>query len=102
VRAAALSALALVLAACSTGPVLVGPRPTGQEASTHVEGSSCGLLLFGVLPLGVNERLQRAYDEALVETGKRELVDTKIRDRWYVIPLLGVGLCTDVEGRTAG
>ena len=97
-RAAALSAIAFVLSGCSSGPVLVGPRPAGQEVVTQVEGSSCGLLLFGVLPIGVNERLQRAYDSALIESGKRELVDTKIRDRWYVVPLLGVALCTDVEG----
>jgi hypothetical protein len=98
VRAAIFVVLAFVLAACTTGPVLVGPRPTGQEVVTQVEGSSCGLLFFGVLPIGVNERLQRAYDDALAASGKRELADTKIRDRWYVVPLLGLWLCTDVQG----
>ena len=99
IRTAVVS-MALAFAACSSGKVVVGPRPSGQEVITRVDGSSCGFLLFGVLPIGVNERLQRAYDDALMETGKRELVDTKIRERWYVVPFLGVSLCTDVEGVT--
>ena len=89
-----------LLAGCSSQRVLVGPRPplgyrTGEETVT---GSGCGILIAGLIPAGVNTRTQRAYDRALAGRGTG-LTDTKIQYSWYVIPAVGLMLCTDVEGK---
>jgi len=72
----------------------VDPVP-GSELS---RGSGCGLLLFGVFPIRVNSRLERAYRDALDGRGT-SLADTEISESWYWIPEIGPILCTSVAGR---
>lgn len=99
----ALRRLALVLAlpllaGCSSGPVKIGPQPTSTTRLLGVgHGSGCGLLLFNLVPLGVNGRVEKAHEEAQISVGKRDVTDTKVRERWYLVPLVGTVLCTDVE-----
>ena len=61
------------------------------------QGSGCGLLLFNLLPMGVNDRVDSAYREAQVALGDRDVSDARIKERWYGVPLFGTVLCTDVE-----
>src|SRR5213594_2224249 len=82
---------------CASRATLVGPRPPssvtlGEERSA----GACGFLLFGVLPLGVNSRTERAYAGAL-EAGDQGLTDTELRYSWWLIPG-GVLLCSVVRG----
>ncbi len=95
--AAALVALALA-GACSSAPVRIGPRPPANPTLlSAAEGSGCGFLLLNLLPLGVNGRLHAAYREAQVALGERDVVDSRITERWYAIPLVGTMLCTEIE-----
>ena len=88
-----------LLEGCSSERVGLGPRPRQDyRAGDTVQGSACGLLLFGIFPINVNTRTERAY-EAAVGGNLEGLTDTQIRYSWYGIPLAGLLLCTDVEGR---
>ena len=97
--AIALSSLALE-AGCSSGPVMVGPRPPASyQAEQRAEGDACGFLIFGVIPSGsFKRRTEIAYQRAL-KGGGHALTDTSIRHRWYVIPFVGYLLCTHLEGK---
>jgi len=61
------------------------------------KGSSCGMLLLNAFPMGVNGRVDAAHAEAQAALGTRDVVDVRIRERWYGLPLVGTILCTDVE-----
>ena len=98
-RRSVIAMLALVLlGACSSTGVRVGPKPPANAALlSTAQGSSCGMLLLNILPMGVNGRAQAAYREAQVALGDRDVSDAKIREHWYGLPLVGTVLCTDVE-----
>ena len=94
----ALSTLVIVAAAC-TGPLVkVAPEPPTQYVTTTSgQGSACGFSLFGVIPIAVNDRAQRAYDEALKASGGTGLTDVNVTERWYWA-YIGVVFCTDIDG----
>jgi hypothetical protein len=92
-----LAALALC-AACSGSLAKIAPEPPAGYTTTKIgSGSSCGMNLFGLIPLGVNGRAQRAYDAALKGAGGSGLTDVKVTERWYWV-YVGNVYCTDVEG----
>lgn len=85
-------------AGCASSAVLVGPRPvSAAPAGETVEGSGCGLLVFGLIPAGVNTRTERAYKNALGGRGTA-LSDTEIQYSWYWIPPVGQLVCTTLRG----
>jgi len=84
--------------ACSSGRVNIAPRPPMSASLLgSAKGSSCGFLLLNLLPMGVNGRVDAAHAEAQAALGTSEVVDVRIRERWYGLPLAGTILCTDVE-----
>jgi hypothetical protein len=99
-RLAVLGLVLWLLAGCASEAVHVGPKPPATYRSLGwSEGGACGLLLFDVIPIGVNGRTQAAYDEALRRSaGGTMLVDTAVNERWYFIPYVGEILCSDVVG----
>jgi hypothetical protein len=98
-RVCAVLLLATVaIAGCSSPFTKIAPAPPiAYEPTRQAEGGACGALLLGVIPIGVNSRMERAYQEALKNAGATGLTDTKVTDRWYWI-YLGDLVCTDVEG----
>ena len=97
-------AAALILAtiatgtACTSGPVKIGPRPPATPTLLGVtRGSGCGFLLFNIAPIGVNERVEKAHQEAQLANGMRAVTDVKVIERWWIVPFVGTVLCTDVE-----
>lgn len=98
--AARITLVALVTAcvACTGPRIKIAPEPAGEYRTTTTgRGSACGFNLFGVIPIAVNGRAQRAYDEALHTTGGVGLVDVKVTERWYYA-VVGNIYCTDIEG----
>ena len=76
----------------------VGPRPpSAYSVVGPARGGACGVLLFGLIPINVNDRTRRAYEQAVANGNGTALVDTEIRDRWYYL-YIGEMLCTDVQG----
>jgi hypothetical protein len=53
-----------------------------------------------LIPIFVNDRTERAYDEAVTKGGAEFLVDTEVIDRWYYAGV-GLVLCTTVAGTGA-
>ena len=97
----ALTALACSAMSCVGQPAMVAPQLPRRDKvvdSGPAQGSACGLLLFNVLPLGLNHRASRAYGYALSAAKAVALTDTSIQDRWYFV-LIGTVLCCDVSGR---
>ena len=94
----------MVLAAgCTSRPVRVAsPPPPSYRVLGTVRGGACGMMLFDVIPLHVNERVERAYGRALARArGATALIDTQLRDRWYTaggIMIAGHIVCTDIIG----
>jgi len=77
--------------------VRVGSRPApGATTGESVEESGCGLLVFDLIPIRVNDRTERAYRHA-VGSGSG-LTDTQMQTSWYYIPLVGNVVCTTIKG----
>ncbi|MFZ0890418.1 MAG: hypothetical protein WA005_18410 [Candidatus Binataceae bacterium] len=90
--------LALTVSACSSELMNIAPTPPARYVvASEGEGGACGVLLFGVIPIGVNSRTERAYQQALENAQATGLMESQVADRWYYI---GVGemLCTDIHG----
>jgi hypothetical protein len=89
-----------VTAGCSGPFVKVAPIPAaGATVGERVKGSSCGFLLFDLIPIGINERTKNAYDKALrsAGAGTQGLADTDVTTKWFYV-YLGSIYCTTVEG----
>jgi hypothetical protein len=94
---AAVGVAVAVLAGCTSTAVRIGPKPReGYEVLGKTSGGACGLNLFGVIPIGVNSRTERAYADAVRRGGG--LMDAELQTQWWVIPAAGVLLCTRVQG----
>lgn len=50
-----------------------------------VRGSAKGIHLFGIIPIGVNERQVRAYERLKEEAGPDYITNIKIQDSWRFI-----------------
>jgi len=90
--------VAAVAAGCTSTRARIGPQP--PEAYQMIgpsRGRACGLHLFGIIPIGVNSRTERAYASA-VKHGGTGLIDTKLQTQWWVIPYVGILHCAVVEG----
>ena len=72
---------------------------TSCKPLQNVEGTGGGLLLWGLIPLGVNGRFDNAYREALGSAGATHLTDIKLVDHWYYIPCVGIVLDVRIEGK---
>jgi len=83
---------------CAGPFVNVAPTPPAGAVITHQgHGEGCGVNLFGVIPILVNDRAERAYKEAVESADATGLTDTKITDRWAWI-YVGEKFCTIVQG----
>jgi len=89
----------LTVGTACTGPLAkIAPQPPTQYATTTTgRGSACGFNLFGVIPIAVNDRAHRAYDQALKVSGGTALTDVKVTERWY-FAYVGNVYCTEIEG----
>ena len=87
-----------VLAACQSVPVQI---PTMLEKQYDVlgegEGSAVGVMLFNVIPIGQNQRFQRAYKDAIYSQNGDALINPVISERWFWAYVLN-GYITTVKG----
>jgi len=95
--------LGLLMIGCASRTLDVRTPPadfsTSCKVLKDVEGTSGGLLFWGVIPLGVNDRFDNAYQEALGSVGGTHLIDVKLVDHWYYIPYIGMVLSVRIEGK---
>lgn len=88
----------LVTIGCSGPLTRVAPQPPeGVALTKEARGTACGVNLFGVIPISVNDRAERAYRQAVERSGGSGLTNTSVVDRWYWI-YVGHMVCTDISG----
>ncbi len=61
------------------------------------EGGAVGILLFGFIPIGQNDRYERAYDEAVKSKGGTRLIDPVVTENWFWGVILN-GFITKISG----
>jgi len=86
-----LLAALLFLCSCVSDPFSVPWDPIGpdEEQCGTVNGSAGGVLIFSLIPAGINNRFQKAYDNALKKTeGGTRVVNIRAWESWYFV---GIG-----------
>ena len=97
-RSLAVAAIAILLSGCSGTAVNISPvLPASYSEIGRSAGEACGMLLFSVFPVAVNDRLERAYFQALERANATSLTDTALTESWY-FAVIGTVVCTKVEG----
>lgn len=90
--------LVVILAGCYSVPLTV---PTVMEKQYDVlgegEGSAMGVMLFNVIPIGQNQRLERAYKDAIYSKNGDALINPTISERWFWAYVFN-GYVTTVKG----
>ncbi len=61
------------------------------------EGEAVGIMLFNLIPIGQNDRFERAYDEAVKSKGGTGLIDPVISEKWFWGFILN-GYATKISG----
>ena len=102
-RAGSLAAALMLLGGCASGPVMLAPKPPASYQSLGpVEGSGCGSLgvlgtAYYFIPIGLNGRLQSAYDDALAKApGATALINVSMQEDWFWW-LLGTARCVKIS-----
>jgi hypothetical protein len=82
-----LGSLALLAAGCVSQPLKfptaeqVGSKP--YEIVGEGKGEATGLMLFGFIPIGQNERFVRAYNTAVTSQNGDALINPEIQENWF-------------------
>ncbi len=87
---------------CASNPLRI---PTLQEKSPGKDyqvlgkggGGAVGIMLFGLIPIGQNQRFERAYEEAVKSKGGNRLIDPVIKETWFWGVILN-GYITEISG----
>lgn len=82
--------LAVFAAGCASQMVTIVPKPpVNAQKLGRVEGSGAGALgilstAYNFIPMGLNDRMQRAYDDALAKApGATGLTNVTLEEDWY-------------------
>jgi hypothetical protein len=85
-RAGALAGLLAISMAC-TGTTYtmanVELDPNRYETLGQSEIKTTGLMLFGLIPIQNNDKIQRAADHIIKKMGGDELVDIRVTESWF-------------------
>jgi hypothetical protein len=79
------AALLVTTVACQSTQVKIPTAPIGanEKSLGPTEGTSTGMLVFGVIPINQNERFENAYNQAVQKAGATRLTDVTISERWW-------------------
>jgi hypothetical protein len=95
-----LGALIIAASGCVSQPLKfpsAADLSKGYTVVGEAEGQATGLMLFGVIPIGQNERFVKAYDAAVKSKGADALIDVTIQENWFWAYVLD-GYSTKVTG----
>ena len=101
-----LGAMLLILSGCASDFKNIAPLPPEKyEKLGQVTGSACGSLVspgggtaYYILPIMLNSRVERAYEEALKGTsGATALIDVTLDEYWFWW-ILGTARCVTITG----
>jgi len=84
--------VAILTAGCTSEMTTIVPKPSeNAKVIASVEGTGCGVLCIGYppisfIPIGLNERIQSAYSDALSKApGATGLRNVTLQEDWYWI-----------------
>lgn len=99
VKSLALAAMsASVLAGCTGTPMKTQNLEPGQyEVIGKGSGTATGIHLFGVIPIGLNDRFPRAQQLAIDSKHGDALINVQVQEDWYWAYVLN-GYKTTVSG----
>ena len=91
--------MTVLLAGCSGSPVRLSnaPAPADHKSLGAQSCKSCGLQLFGVIPIRTRNVTENAYQCALEAVGGDEMIRPSVTNSWFWTPV-GTGFCATVEG----
>ncbi|MBI3853263.1 MAG: hypothetical protein HY298_23685 [Verrucomicrobia bacterium] len=93
-----LGLLSLLAVGCASQPLKIPTvTKTNYETLGEGQGEATGLMLFGFIPIGQNERFVRAYDAAVASKQGDALIDPVITENWFWAYVLD-GYSTKVTG----
>jgi hypothetical protein len=94
----------LFVAGCASGLTTVAPRPPAQYEklgpATGKASGSLGIVSTGFyfIPMGLNTRVQRAYDNAVASVpGATGLIDVTLDESWFWW-VIGTGRTVTISG----
>lgn len=76
--------LLLISAGCASQPLkIANPANRPYDVVGEGTGKATGLMVFGVIPVGQNQRFVKAYDIAVKSKGGDALIDPVISEKWF-------------------
>lgn len=96
--------LLLSLFACNSVPLQINTGPIADTEKTlgSTFGQGTGVLLFGVIPIGQNDRFETAYTRAVHSVpGATRLTNVTIEEKWFWAYVL-TGYKFRVKGTAVG
>ncbi len=98
-------AVAVALAGCASGFTTIAPEPPARYevlgTATGKATGSLGILstAFNFVPMGLNSRVQRAYDAAVRSVpGATGLIDVTLQEDWFWW-VIGTGRTVTISGQ---
>ena len=98
-KAATAALLACFLAGCAGTKVNIDsyvPQNVDRTGGKTVKGSASGFQLFWLIPISINGRQARAYEELKRNAGNAYITDVKIMEGWRYA-FVGTVYVTDFE-----
>lgn len=96
------AAIALaIIAGCSGVPVALGTRssvPMPNGAARTITAEACGFQLFLLIPISINGRMERAYQDLEQQAGGDFITDVEVQERW-VYGFVGTSYCTALQAK---
>jgi hypothetical protein len=90
-----------LLTACAGTPVALGARsdvPVPQGLARTITARGCGFQLLLLIPVAINNRLERAYQDLMEEAGGDYVTDIEVKERW-AYGFVGTSYCTILEAK---
>ena len=89
----------VLIIGCAGTPVKIDSLPRQSIDTTKgrvITAQACGFQLLLWIPIMINERQARAYQNLLMAAGKEHIADVKIKESW-TYAFVGTVYCTELE-----
>ena len=100
-RSIVVSALIASVSACvgssvQLGNTVTGPAPSGP--AREITSSACGFQLLLLIPININDRMQRAYVGLQAQAAGDYITDVEIQETWGY-RFIGTSYCTNMRAK---
>lgn len=92
--------MASLLSACAGIPITMQNRVTGATVSgtgRPISAEACGFQLLLFIPIGINDRLARAYGLLQAYAAGDPITNVEVQESWTYYGLVGTQYCTQLH-----